>query len=62
MPALAPGGQLLVLGSLLHYDSLLANLRDRRHFPHWDYAVYRALEAEPGPDGQYYRVALWPAR
>jgi predicted phage terminase large subunit-like protein len=62
MPALSPDGKLLVLGSLLHYDSLLANLRDRQRFPRWDYAVYRALEAEPGPDGQYQRVALWPAR
>jgi len=62
MPALAPGGQLLVLGSLLHYDSLLANLRDRRRFPRWDYAVYRALEAQQQPDGTYQRVALWPAR
>ncbi len=62
MPALAPDGQLLVLGSIIHYDSLLANLRDRRRFRHWDYAVYRALEAERGPDGQYRRVALWPER
>jgi predicted phage terminase large subunit-like protein len=62
MPALAPDGKLLVLGSLIHYDSLLANLRDRQHFPRWDYAVYRALEAEARPDGQYCRVALWPAR
>jgi len=62
LPALAPDGQLIVLGSLLHYDSLLANLRDPQRFPHWDYAVYRALEAELGPDGQYHRVALWPAR
>lgn len=62
MPALAPDGQLLVLGSLIHYDSLLANLRDPQRFPGWDYAVYRALEAELGPDGEYHRVALWPAR
>lgn len=62
MPALAPDGQLLVLGSLIHYDSLLANLRDPRRFPRWDYAVYRALEAELLPDGTYQRVALWPAR
>jgi predicted phage terminase large subunit-like protein len=62
MPALAPDGRLLVLGSLIHYDSLLANLRDPQRFPRWDYAVYRALEAEPGPDGEFQRVALWPAR
>jgi len=62
MPALAPGGQLVVLGSLIHHDSLLANLRDRRRFPRWDYKVYRALEAELCADGQYRRVSLWPAR
>lgn len=49
MPALAPDGLLVVLGSILHYDSLLANLRDRDRFPGWDYRVYRALEAEPQP-------------
>jgi len=62
LPALAPHGQLVVLGSLIHHDSLLARLRDRRRFPRWNYKVYRALEARPGPDGQYRRVALWPAR
>ncbi len=62
MPALAPRGQLLVLGSLIHYDSLLANLRDRQRFPGWDYAVYRALEAEEDADGTFRPMALWPAR
>jgi predicted phage terminase large subunit-like protein len=62
IPALAPDGQLLVLGSIIHYDSLLANLRDRQRFPRWDYAVYRALEAQPLPDGRFQRLALWPAR
>ncbi len=62
MPALAPDGQLLVLGSIIHYDSLLANLRDKQRFPRWDYRVYRALEAEQQTDGTYRRVALWPAR
>jgi predicted phage terminase large subunit-like protein len=62
MPALAPDGRLIVLGSLIHYDSLLANLRDRRRFPRWDYRVYRALEGELRPDGTYRMVALWPAR
>lgn len=62
IPALAPDGQLLVLGSLIHYDSLLANLRDRRRFPRWDYAVHRAIEAQPDPDGAPRLVPLWPAR
>ncbi len=62
MPALAPDGKLLVVGSLLHYDSLLANLARRARFPRWDYRVYRALEAERRDDGQYYLRALWPQR
>lgn len=63
MPALAPGGQLLVLGSIIHYDSLLANLCDRATWPRWDYRVYRAFEAEPADDGKrFLKKALWPAR
>ena len=62
LPALAPDGQLVVLGSLLHSDSLLAHLGDPQRFPHWDYRVHRALEAEPLPDGTLRKVALWPAR
>ena len=62
MPALSPDGRLLVLGSLIHYDSLLANLSDPKRFPRWDYKVYRAIEAKLAGDGNYYRTALWPAR
>lgn len=76
MPALAPAGRLVVVGSLLHFDSLLANLRDPRRFPRWDYRVYRALEAEPMNDASaaaergggppavqlFRKRALWPAR
>lgn len=62
MPALAPGGRLIIVGSLIHHDSLLANLRDRRRFPGWDYAVHRAMEAEPAADGDFRLVPLWPGR
>jgi predicted phage terminase large subunit-like protein len=62
MPALAPNGELVVLGSMIHHDSLLANLRDTAQFPGWDYRVWRALDAAPGPDGQLRQVSLWPAR
>ena len=62
LPALDPQGQLVVLGSIIHHDSLLANLRDRQRFPRWDYRVYRAIEADLGDDGEYRRVALWPGR
>jgi len=51
-----------VLGSLLHSDALLANLRDPQRFRGWRYLVYRAIEAVPRPDGDFQRVALWPAR
>ena len=62
MPALAPDGQLVVLGSIMHHDSLLARLRDRQRFPGWSYKVYRAIEAERTEGGGFCRVALWPAR
>lgn len=62
MPAMAPGGQLVVVGSILHFDSLLAGLRDRKRWPGWDYRVYRALEAEPAGEGKFRLRALWPAR
>jgi hypothetical protein len=62
LPALAPDGRVLVLGSMIHFDSLLSNLRDPRRWPRWDYAVYRAIEAERGSEGAFHRVALWSAR
>ncbi|MBI5866670.1 MAG: hypothetical protein HZB38_19570 [Planctomycetes bacterium] len=68
MPALAPGGKLVVIGSILHFDSLLAGLADRGRWPRWDYRVYRALEAEPvastqpGGPPMFQLKALWPAR
>lgn len=62
MPALHPQGQLLVVGSIIHYDSLLAGLSDPTRYHGWDYRVYRAVECAPDAGGRYQRVALWPAR
>lgn len=64
LPALTPDGQLIVLGSLLHHDSLLANLRNRQRYPGWNYRVFRALEAEPDPEQPHHfrTVSLWPDR
>lgn len=62
MPALAPDGQLVVVGSILHYDSLLAGLRDRQRWARWDYRVYRALEADALPEGGFRLRALWAGR
>lgn len=62
IPALAPRGRIVVLGSLIHYDSLLANLRDPRRFPRWKYLVYRAKEGKLRPDGSFVMVPCWPAR
>ncbi|HOO16596.1 MAG TPA: hypothetical protein PK920_03415 [Phycisphaerae bacterium] len=62
MPALAPEGQLVVVGSLIHFDCLLANLSDEKRFPHWNYRIYKALEEKRGRDGKIHRIALWPAR
>lgn len=66
MPALAPHGRLVVLGSILHFDSLLAGLADRKRWHGWNYRVYRALEAETvqpasaSAPAQFREVALWP--
>lgn len=62
IPALAPHGRLIILGSIIHHDSLLANLRDRARFPRWEYRVYRAIEARRQPDGAHRLEPLWPAR
>ncbi len=62
MPALAPHGMLVVLGSIIHHDSLLANLANKQRWPRWDYRVYRAIEAEADAEGVYRRIALWPTR
>lgn len=62
LPAMAPDGRIIVIGSLLHYDSLLSNLRNRRRFRGWDHRVYRALEPHVTPDGEVKLRALWPAR
>lgn len=62
LPALDPDGQLIILGSIIHYESLLARLRDRVRFRPWNYRVYRALEINSTPQGSHQPVALWPAR
>ncbi len=62
LPTLAPGGRVIVVGSILHHDSLLANLADRSRFPRWDYKAYRALEAVQRTDGEFEIEPLWPAR
>jgi predicted phage terminase large subunit-like protein len=62
LPALAPEGRVIVLGSLLHYDCLLANLANPQRFPGWDYRVYRAREAQLLADGTARVEPLWPAR
>ncbi|MBK8913160.1 MAG: hypothetical protein IPM64_00930 [Phycisphaerales bacterium] len=63
IPALAPGGRIVVLGSLIHHDSLLANLRDPQRYPGWDYRVYRALNPSPdsAPDALHSHTTHPPA-
>lgn len=49
--AVGPGGQVFVIGTILHYDSMLANLlKDER----WTRRKYRAIQDDGTP--------LWPAR
>lgn len=51
LPSLAPQGKVVVIGTILHYDSLLNNLVDEKRYTGWTKKVYRAIM-----DGQ----ALWP--
>jgi len=51
IPSLAPEGKVVVIGTILHYDSLLNNLIDEKRYPTWTKRIWRAVM-----DGQ----ALWP--
>lgn len=51
IPSLAPEGRIVIIGTILHYDSLLNNLLDEKRYPGWEKRLYRAIT-----DGQ----ALWP--
>lgn len=51
IPSLAPEGRIVIIGTILHYDSLLNNLLDEKRYPGWEKKLYRAIN-----NGQ----ALWP--
>lgn len=51
IPSLAPEGRIVIIGTILHYDSLLNNLLDVKRYPQWTKKMYRAIN-----NGQ----ALWP--
>jgi predicted phage terminase large subunit-like protein len=51
IPSLAPNGKVIIIGTILHYDSLLNNLIDKNRYPEWNKKIYRAIM-----NGQ----ALWP--
>lgn len=51
IPSLAPEGKVFVIGTILHYDSLLNNLINEKRYPDWNKKIYRAVM-----DGR----ALWP--
>lgn len=51
VPCLAKNGRVIIVGTILHYDSLLNNLVSPNRYPDWDKSIYRAIN-----DGK----ALWP--
>lgn len=51
IPSLAPDGKVFIIGTILHYDSLLNNLVSEKRYPDWKKKIYRAVM-----DGK----ALWP--
>jgi predicted phage terminase large subunit-like protein len=48
------GSKMFVIGTILHYDSVLAQLTDPKKHPKWAKKIYRAIS----PDGK----VLWPER
>lgn len=51
VPSLAKDGRVVIVGTILHYDSLLAKILDENKYTEYDKKTYRAIM-----DGQ----ALWP--
>jgi len=51
IPSLAKGGKVVVIGTILHYDSMLNNLVSEKRYPEWKKKIYRAIM-----DGK----PLWP--
>lgn len=43
LKAVAPGANVVVIGTVLHYDSLLAHLLDPNQSPGWDASKYQAV-------------------
>lgn len=43
LKAVAPGANVVVIGTVLHYDSLLARLLDPKQSPGWDSSKYQAV-------------------
>jgi len=51
IPSMGENGRIVVIGTILHFDSLLAKMTDEKQYIEWNKKVYRALA-----DGK----ALWP--
>lgn len=58
IPACAPGGQIIVIGTVLHYDSLLAQLLNVEKYPEFVSTKFRAINEKKSGE----RFALWEAR
>jgi phage terminase large subunit-like protein len=51
LPSMADDGRVVVIGTILHYDSLLAKMTGTEKYTEWNKKIYRAIE-----NGK----ALWP--
>lgn len=56
---LAKGGDLYYIGTILHYDSVLA--RTMKKTDVWNVRLWRAIETYKDKDGNKVELALWPA-
>jgi len=56
LPALAPNGKIIIIGTILHHDSLLNNvLKKREEFASWNTMLFKAITMVKGKP-----QSLWP--
>lgn len=56
MPALTAGGKMIIIGTILHHDSLLNNIiKKREEFASWNTKLFKAIQTVDGE-----QQSIWP--
>lgn len=64
LPCFGTSGYVCILGTILHYDSLLNNIKENTNEAYKDYNVieYKAINKRKNSDGEEVEYALWEER